>query len=427
MHLNMETSVSVGDLSLYFAFVILTLAVVILINYGGNYPASFPPGPRGWPVVGNLLQVAKGDGLYGNLLKFRQEYGDVFRVQFGQQTWVFIAGHKAITETVLKMKTTEAGRPNWLYTVHTVLQGKGIIYSNGVLSAAARSFLFDALDEAKEHIEKSILANCTDIIRSIGEDPDSLSQRLTETEFATVLSLITGERFPTASDEYHRLRQLFDARNGGLTLGNPQNLFSWLNTFYRGKTDAALEAQAKLIKDLSDLLMTRMEQVDHRSECLIDSYANQLKQGKLKNIDKTHIFLTMLDLALASKDSLLAMVQWTLLNIANNADVQSKCRQELLKTILSDDKLWTCPAQLQPERFSNPGSSDVDGKEAKYGLGSRHCPGRTLAETFQYLVVSSIILEYEVENLTEDKSMDSYFKSVLRPKAFNLKFNKITN
>jgi cytochrome P450 len=58
------------------------------------------PGPRGWPVLGNLPQI-KSDRLHLQLENWAQEFGPFFRLQFGRRPVLVVADHQA-TAAVLR-------------------------------------------------------------------------------------------------------------------------------------------------------------------------------------------------------------------------------------------------------------------------------------------------------------------------------------
>ena len=53
------------------------------------------PGPRGWPIVGNLFQIER-DQLHRNVEAWHREFGPVFRFNLGRRTLLGLADHEAI-------------------------------------------------------------------------------------------------------------------------------------------------------------------------------------------------------------------------------------------------------------------------------------------------------------------------------------------
>ncbi|HWH82562.1 MAG TPA: cytochrome P450 [Burkholderiaceae bacterium] len=53
------------------------------------------PGPRGWPIVGNALQIDR-DRLHQQVEEWSREFGPVFRFRLGRRTLLAVADHEAV-------------------------------------------------------------------------------------------------------------------------------------------------------------------------------------------------------------------------------------------------------------------------------------------------------------------------------------------
>ncbi len=64
-------------------------AMLLLVLHGRRREpgCSLPPGPRPWPLVGNLFQM--GEQIHLSLTNLRVQYGDVFQIKMGFLWWSF--------------------------------------------------------------------------------------------------------------------------------------------------------------------------------------------------------------------------------------------------------------------------------------------------------------------------------------------------
>uniref|UniRef100_A0ACD6AGG6 Uncharacterized protein n=1 Tax=Avena sativa TaxID=4498 RepID=A0ACD6AGG6_AVESA len=81
-----------------------TLAICVTVWYvffraGKGRGAPLPPGPRGWPVLGNLPQL--GGKTHQTLHELTKVYGPVLRLRFGSSV-VVVAGSAAVAEQFLR-------------------------------------------------------------------------------------------------------------------------------------------------------------------------------------------------------------------------------------------------------------------------------------------------------------------------------------
>jgi flavonoid 3'-monooxygenase len=95
------------DMDIPLPLLLSTLAVSVTICYFVSFliradkrrGAALPPGPRGWPVLGNLPQL--GGKTHQTLHEMAKVYGPVLRLRFGSSV-VVVAGSAAVAEQFLR-------------------------------------------------------------------------------------------------------------------------------------------------------------------------------------------------------------------------------------------------------------------------------------------------------------------------------------
>lgn len=75
---------------------------ILLLTYTLGYffrwfENGLPDGPRGFPLVGNLLQIDHSQP-HETFLKWRNQYGPVYRTYMGSQLMIVLADYKSIKE-----------------------------------------------------------------------------------------------------------------------------------------------------------------------------------------------------------------------------------------------------------------------------------------------------------------------------------------
>ncbi|KAL6130270.1 hypothetical protein ACLB2K_068651 [Fragaria x ananassa] len=111
-------SFSPASLSSYYhlfftllAFLISGLIILLTQNTKSKQP-HLPPGPPGWPIVGNLFQVARsGKPFFVYVDELRHKYGPIFTLKMGTRTMIILSDAKLVHEALIEKGAVYATRP----------------------------------------------------------------------------------------------------------------------------------------------------------------------------------------------------------------------------------------------------------------------------------------------------------------------------
>ncbi len=110
----------------FISFLLIYHAVrrYVLPSQSKHY--NLPPGPRGWPLLGNLPSMDPV-APYKSLNRFEEKYGSVFRLYFGSHLVVVLNDYEAVREAFIKHGDTYIDRPKKFLQVQ-MSKGKGKLY-----------------------------------------------------------------------------------------------------------------------------------------------------------------------------------------------------------------------------------------------------------------------------------------------------------
>ncbi|NXC77571.1 CP1A4 protein, partial [Anhinga anhinga] len=103
-----------------------------------------PPGPRGYPILGNVLELRKDTHLA--LTRLSQKYGDVMQVRIGTRPVLVLSGLDTIRQALVKQGEDFMGRPD-LHSFQYISNGQSLAFSpdSGEVWKARRKLAQNAL------------------------------------------------------------------------------------------------------------------------------------------------------------------------------------------------------------------------------------------------------------------------------------------
>ncbi|CAK7218989.1 hypothetical protein SEUCBS140593_003741 [Sporothrix eucalyptigena] len=84
---------------------------------------SLPPGPRGYPIVGNLFDLSNSEKVRVKVREWHQKYGDVFYTKIGGTDYIWLSSPKAVKDLMDKKSGIYSSRP-YLPLAQDVASGK---------------------------------------------------------------------------------------------------------------------------------------------------------------------------------------------------------------------------------------------------------------------------------------------------------------
>ncbi|XP_009609997.1 cytochrome P450 77A1-like [Nicotiana tomentosiformis] len=94
------------------AFLLLNL-IFLFTRKNKSKKLNLPPGPPGWPVVGNLFQVAgSGKQFFEYITELKPKYGSIFTLKMGARTMIIVSSADLAYEALIEKGQIFATRPS---------------------------------------------------------------------------------------------------------------------------------------------------------------------------------------------------------------------------------------------------------------------------------------------------------------------------
>ncbi|XP_077133715.1 cytochrome P450 2D14-like [Ranitomeya variabilis] len=305
----------------------------------------FPPGPRGLPFLGNILQVDYRNPT-ATFNQVRKEFGDVFSLQYFWKKMVVVNGFEVVKEVLINKSEDSADRPRFpIYeTVGYTGDTKGIVLAQyGKSWKEQRRFAMTTLRNfgmGKKSLEERVTEEAQFLCSAFKSQKDQFDPILLINNASSnvICSLAFGERFEYNDGKFKRLLLLYNASlkaKSGL-LGQILEEIPFL-THIPWLIDRVMKPQYELIAFLKEMILEHEKTWDpNYARDFIDAYLAEMEKVKedgSSSFNEKNLFLTTYDLFIAGSESTSTTLRWAVLFMLLYPDVQSQVQQEIDKVI----------------------------------------------------------------------------------------------
>ncbi|XP_042077138.1 cytochrome P450 1A1 isoform X2 [Haplochromis burtoni] len=442
-----------------------------------KYPP--PPGPKPWPLVGNLLQV--GDQIHLSLTGLRLQYGDIFKLRLGSLTVVVLTNGTSMT-------FNENYGPVWL--LHKKLCKNAL---RSFSQAEPRGFGATCLLE--EHICAEA-AGMVQVIRekAAKEETEDIDPATTlVTSVANVIcALCFGKRYDYSDKEF---LTIVDVNNEVLKLFAAGNLADFFPVF-RYFPSPSLRKIVQYVRRMNRFMERNIEEhidtfdknrIRDITDALIALCEEREESKNTSMLSNDQIIHTVIDIFGAGFDTIIAGLQWSLLYLIKFPDIQDKIHQEIDEHIGKlqlprfsnkakmpfteafiyevfrhasyvpftiphcttrditfngyfipkdtcvfinqyqvnhDTDLWGDPETFRPQRFLNPCgllNKELTEKVQIFGMGKRRCLGDEFARLEMFVFLTTLLHGLRIENVPgQELDLSTDFGLTMKPRPYRI-------
>ncbi|XP_014381811.1 cytochrome P450 2J2-like [Alligator sinensis] len=301
-------------------------------------PANFPPGPLPLPFLGHIFHVDFRQP-HISLKKFVENYGNIFSLQLGYRTFVFVNGFQLVKEALVHQGQNFADRPQVPIT-HEVFGGLGLIFSNGYSWAQQRRFALSVLRNfglGKTSLEERIQQEIRYLTEAVEEEkgnPFDPTFKINNAISNVICSITFGNRFEYHDSHFQTLLRLFDeiVNLPGTFWTQLYNSFPTIMKWLPGHHHTILKNWGKLKCFVKEEIAKHREDwnpVDTRD--LIDCYLREITKhdGATSSFNESNLLISTLDLFFAGTETTSTTIRWGLLYMAMYPEIQERVQAEI--------------------------------------------------------------------------------------------------
>ena len=310
-------------------------------------PKKLPPGPRGLPVFGSLLEIRHDTHLAIDRLARR--YGDICLLRFGSVPTVIISEpsllHDAFGKTVLadrwvsEIMDTLSGQKDLVLAPYGEHWRQMQRFANRELLSARN------IDNVREQHIEQVVNDLVALMAEMGDAGTLVSPPvMTARSNSTLMFRSIFGQPEDATEEFEQQREaLLDYINwifGSATATNLADYIPWLKFLPNNALKEAVrqaEIGGEIIRALVEAARNRPGLDLSAPTCLVEVMLARQDAGE---ITEEMTWDLCMDLLIAGTDTSAQTVNWFLLLLANRPEIQAKVHEELDR-VIGDDALPT--------------------------------------------------------------------------------------
>ncbi|XP_050404552.1 cytochrome P450 2D3 [Patella vulgata] len=343
--------------TILIAFVFLLIIGFVLSK---QERSGIPPGPSYWPIVGNILEMkltfaCKRHKYFEQL---QEKHGDIFRIYFGSQLMIVLNDFESVDEAFVKQKDVFSIRPaKKLWSVNRTIQnGKGVIWSSGQEWKDARRMALHTLRDlgvGKSTLEERIKDETNVVLDFLFKSEGTsfcAHEIMMKATTNIISSVVFGKRYHYDDPGFLKIMEVIDAGFKSDGPFSPINEFPLLRfmPFLASKLLAITNAVEQAAKFISERVEEhkRAFSKDNIND-FIDVCLDIGENSESSSISEGCLRRSILDLFLAGSDTTATTLDWALLFMILNPEVQKKCQEEI-DDVVGDSRMvgWSDKSKM---------------------------------------------------------------------------------
>ncbi|KAM6904927.1 cytochrome P450 2K1-like [Xenentodon cancila] len=329
---------------LLFGVVVGLLVLHFFYSSFSSQERNEPPGPRPFPLLGNLLQVDL-KRLDQSLFALSKKYGPVFRVYFGLKEVVVLAGYKTVKQALVN-HAEEFGNREITPVFYDFTQEHGILFANGGSWREMRRFALSTLKDfgmGKKMSEEKIIEECQCLIEEFEKfdgKPFDNTKAINYAASNVISALMFGKRFEYQDPVFQAMvrRDNETIHLTGSASVQIYNLFPFLGPFLKVRTNLIKNVEdgkrdiRKIIVDLKETLEPEI------CRSFIDAFLirkQSLEEGEINSsyYHDDNLVHSVANLFAAGTDTTATTLKWCFLFMARHPHVQDRVQEELNRVV----------------------------------------------------------------------------------------------
>nr|XP_002125700.2 cytochrome P450 2C42-like isoform X1 [Ciona intestinalis] len=316
-------------------------AAYLLYRHWYQMPRSFPPGPRGIPILGVLPLLGRHPER--KLNEWKREYGPVMGARVGRKNWVVLGDCASIKMALMGEGDIFSGRPSPHKKEDGIVfldNGRSWTMHKTLGLLAFRGFGITENKSLEKHVIEEV-SYLKEAVRSKRGVAFSIDTILTNAVSNVLCSILLGQRFQYSDQRFKRIihqlsRRFYNPLGASASTGFG---FEALTNFFQKRKQTRRQKLSILKRTLLGFINIHEKTYDSTNiRDFIDAFL-LLKHRQLdESFNDKQLIHYIYDLFLGGTETTTGTLRWAILCLLHYPEKQAKLRKEIIQ-VLGDQEV----------------------------------------------------------------------------------------
>ncbi|XP_054791401.1 cytochrome P450 77A3-like [Prosopis cineraria] len=322
--------------------------IFLLTHKSKSKRLCLPPGPPGWPIVGNLFQVARsGKPFFEYVDELRPKYGPIFTLKMGTRTMIILTDAKLAHQALIEKGQVYATRPPENPTRNIFSANKFTVNAavyGPVWRSLRKNMVQNMLSSSRIREFRGVRDNAMDRLinrlKAEAEANDGVVWVLKNARFA-VFCILVAMCFGLEMDE-ETIEKIDQVMKSVLITLDPRidDFLPILSPFFSKQRKKALSVRKEQIEFLVPIIEQRRRAIqnpgsDHTATSFsyLDTLFDLKVEGRKSGPNNAELVSLCSEFLNGGTDTTATAVEWGIARLIANPQIQQKLFDEITHTV----------------------------------------------------------------------------------------------
>ncbi|KAK4725667.1 hypothetical protein R3W88_030584 [Solanum pinnatisectum] len=317
--------------------------VQALLNIFMKKKKKLPPGPKGFPIIGNLHMVL-GKNLHQALHHIAKKHGPIMSMQFGRVPVIVASSPHAAELFLKKHDTAFANRPYNAAAQYIAYDHRDIVFGKygphwrNMRKLCKMKLLSNIKINSFRSMRKQELGIFVNFLKQAASNrvEVDLSAELASLIVDMSCLMVFGKKYMEEEFDERGFKNIFYETSFLVASPNIAEFFPFLSVFDLQGFIARMKDLAKIFDDFFEKVIDEHVQSKEQNQAkdMVDTMMTIMQSGEAEfKIDRRDVKAILLDLLIASIDTVSTTIDWILSELLRHPKVMKKLQNELEQAV----------------------------------------------------------------------------------------------